>query len=90
MVQVQISCESEEGVECREISDTFNQDPDPDDCLVDVIYTYTVYNTGESDFNIILFTRDRNDEFVDLMPLLGTKVFVEVGGTTFVEETETN
>lgn len=75
-------------MECREISPTFNQDPDEDDCAVDVIYTYTVFNIGESDFNVIVFERTRNDEYLDLLPLLYTAVFVPVGGSAAVQESE--
>ena len=88
LLQVEISCVSEEGIECREISDDYSNNPDPDACLLDVEYTYTVTNTGDIDFNIIVFNRERNDEFVDLLPMLGTNVFVEVGGTTAVQESE--
>lgn len=82
-VEVEITCESEEGEECMAIS----QPDDPDDCLLDVTYTYTVDNTGLVDANIVLFTREREGDFADLMPLLDS-TFLEIAGTTLVEETE--
>ena len=61
--------------------------PSTEDCLLDVTYTYTVDNTGLVDANIVLFTRERDGAFQDLMPLLDS-TFLELGGTTFVQETE--
>lgn len=81
--QVEIACESEEGDECRDIP----QADDADECLLDVIYTYTVDNTGDVDANVILFTRTREGEFMDLMPLLDS-TFIAEGGTTVFTETE--
>ena len=82
-VTVRIECESEEGDECRQLPQATN----PSECLIDITYTYTVDNTGNVDANIILFERTRNDELVDLMPLLPT-TFLEVGDQTSVQETE--
>lgn len=50
-------------------------------------YSYTVDNTGLVDANIIFFSREREGEIRDLMPLLDT-TFIEVGGQTQVQETE--
>jgi hypothetical protein len=85
---VGIACESVEGVECRSISEDFLSDPDRDACSLNVVYTYTITNIGQSDFNVIVFTRTRNDIFVDLMPLLGTDVLVETGEAVSVQESE--
>ncbi|CAB9511350.1 expressed unknown protein [Seminavis robusta] len=82
-ISVEITCVSEEGEECQRIS----QAPTPDDCLLDVIYTYTVENTGVADFNIFEFTRARDGEFANLMPLLDT-VFLASDATTAVQERE--
>ena len=42
-VEVVIACESEMGDECRELP----QADTPDDCLIDITYTYTVTNIGD-------------------------------------------
>ena len=55
--------------------------------MLDITYTYTVENTGLVDANIILFTREREGDFADLMPLLESP-FLPIAGTTAVQETE--
>jgi hypothetical protein len=82
-VEVTIACESEEGDECRSLPEA----PSPDDCLLDVTYTYTVTNIGDVDANIILFERTRNEEMQDLIDLLPS-TFLAVEETTMVTETE--
>lgn len=82
-VQVAIGCVSEEGDECRELP----QAETPADCLIDITYTYTVTNIGDVDANIILFTRTRNNQFLDLLPLLDDTALT-VGESAAVEETE--
>jgi hypothetical protein len=82
-VSVMIECASEEGDECRSLP----QAESPDECLIDITYTYTIDNTGIVDANIILFTRTRNGEFVDLLDSLDS-TFLPVGESTSIEETE--
>ena len=82
-VAVTITCESEDGDECRALP----QAESPDQCLIDIEYTYTVTNIGVVDANIILFTRTRNGEFRDLIDLLDA-TFLELGDSTDVTETE--
>jgi hypothetical protein len=82
-VEVAIACESVEGDECRSLPEA----PSPDQCLIDITYTYTVTNIGDVDANIILFTRTRNDEFKDLIDLLPS-TFLAVAESVNVEETE--
>jgi hypothetical protein len=83
LLQATIECVSEEGEECRQISDA----PTMDDCLLDVTYTYTVENIGIADFNILIFNRTRNNETMNLVPLLDD-TFLAIGDTTAVQETE--
>ena len=66
---------------------SISQPDTTDGCLLDVTYTYTVDNTGLVDANIILFSREREGVFADLVPLL-EDTFLEVAGTTNVQETE--
>lgn len=82
-VEVVIGCVSEGGDECRDLP----QASTPEECLIDITYTYTVSNIGEVDANIILFTRTRNGEFRDLIGLLPS-TFLPVDEDTFVAETE--
>ena len=82
-VEVAIACESEDGDECRALP----QAESPDQCLIDIEYTYTVTNTGIVDANIILFTRTRNGEFRDLIGELDD-TFLPLGDVTQVSETE--
>ena len=82
-VEVFIACESEDGDECRSLP----QAESPDQCLIEIEYTYTVTNIGAVDANIILFTRTRNGEFKDLIDLLDDRL-LESDETTEVSETE--
>jgi hypothetical protein len=82
-VQVVIGCVSEEGDECRQLP----QAETPDQCLIDITYTYTVTNIGNVDANIILFTRTRNNQFLDLLPLVDDPS-LPVSAQTSVQETE--
>jgi len=82
-VQINIACESDDGDECQSLP----QAETPDECIIDITYTYTVTNTGNVDANIILFTRTRNGEFRDLIDLLETTSLL-TGDSTQVQETE--
>lgn len=82
-VSVSIACVSEEGNECRSLP----QATSPDQCFLNITYTYTVTNTGNVPANIIQFQRIRNDNYKNLLPLLNT-TFLPVGASTAVNETE--
>lgn len=80
-VAVTISCQEEGGGDCQAIS----QPKTTDECQEDVVYTYSVANTGEVDANIITLERSRNDESLDLLSFLdGTSL--APGVTTSVGE----
>jgi hypothetical protein len=85
-VEINIACMSVTGIECRALPQ-IPADTPPDECLVDVVYTYTIENTGNIDANIIELTRTRNDMFVDLIGQLNA-TFLTINGTTTVIEVE--
>ena len=82
-VAIQITCVSEDGVECAAIQ----EQTDPNNCLIDVTYTYTITNTGQADTSFVTLNRIRNGETVDLLPLLDGPNLM-VGESTVVTETE--
>jgi len=83
-VRVSIACASSEGDECRTIPAANN----PDECMIDITYTYTVTNIGNVDANIVLFTRTRNGDFKDLLDDLEGPSYLPLGADVTVQETE--
>lgn len=82
--EVTISCETvDEGIECRDIPPAET----PEDCLIDIRYTYTVSNFGNTNSEIITLTRERGGETKDLYPLL-EKTILTPNENTDVSETE--
>jgi hypothetical protein len=80
---VNISCQGEDGGDCQSIS----QPETAEECQEDVLYTYSVLNTGEVDANIITLERTRNGDNLDLLSLLdGTSL--APGLTKSLEETD--
>jgi hypothetical protein len=82
-VDIVISCVSEDGRECATIGVT----TDPDLCLIDVTYTYTITNTGFADTQFQSFSRTRNGETVDLIVLVDDPL-LPIGASTSFQETE--
>jgi len=86
--QVAIACITIEGEDCSEITPLVASNPD--ECLVDATYTYTLENTGPTGFDIMWLTRTRNGEAVDLMPMMeGKNTFLAPGESTSVKESDT-
>ena len=60
---------------------------DESDCMVEVMYEYTVVNTGGVDATVEKFEREREGDILDLLDGLPTTV-VAPGSTTSASETE--
>ena len=59
------------------------------DCMIEVTYAYTVVNTGQTDATVTTFTRERDDEILDLLAAgMLDPVIIAPGSTGSAEEKE--
>ena len=82
-VDISITCVAEDGRECSALGVT----TDPELCLLDLTYTYTITNDGLANTEFVAFSRTRNGETVDLLPLVSDPI-LPIGATISFQETE--
>jgi hypothetical protein len=82
-VDISITCVSEDGQDCASIGVT----GESDECPLDLTYTYTITNTGLADTQFQAFSRTRDGETEDLLPLIDDTL-LPIGATTTFQETQ--